>query len=382
MEYSEKWKNRDYQYSILEQFFGECVRFWEKELNVDSDLSREAWVNALKEIPETNPYVVQGKDYPVDRDVLERFAISRYMDCYGNEWKMNIPMKYMNTSRIFHRNDFATSEQWDSFCEGIRYCLPNCVVGDSEQRHELLKITARNYCKIDFVELELASLSYNGYESNKNTLESILQTAIKSKFAARNGMEGRIAGSIAAKKAGFKSDIESKEETKIYCFLEGCSEEDMYKMIDTGIFNGVIMKYAEVGMLNEGVDSETRKRVLSNMHSMLDISNINSQEIYNRLCKDSLNNYYFTFGDSPDHAYCGGWITIQAQSIEQACERFRKDYPDNEPGLLSCAGVYTEQEFIETGMLEQGNRGNFEHKRIVCDAPNPEEARKQNGPTR
>jgi hypothetical protein len=72
------------QYEILENFFIECVRYWERELNTDSDLDKQPYINAIKDIPMRNPYVPCGE--PFDEDVLVEFIKHRKMDCYGNDW--------------------------------------------------------------------------------------------------------------------------------------------------------------------------------------------------------------------------------------------------------------------------------------------------------
>lgn len=74
---------------ILEQFFSECLRFWEKELGVSSDESREPFINAIKEIPRTNPYLVGSKEV-IDEQVRNNFIKYRLMDCFGTDWKRHI----------------------------------------------------------------------------------------------------------------------------------------------------------------------------------------------------------------------------------------------------------------------------------------------------
>lgn len=73
------------QYGILDQFFRECVRFWEHELKTDSDLDREPFVRAITEIPSTNPYRIGC--IPLDAETVKQFKKSRYMDCYGRDWE-------------------------------------------------------------------------------------------------------------------------------------------------------------------------------------------------------------------------------------------------------------------------------------------------------
>ena len=72
----------------LERFFNDCLRFWERELNVDSDLDREPYINAIKEIPHYNPYVLHGE--LIDEDVRRRFIRHRLMDCYGRDWESHL----------------------------------------------------------------------------------------------------------------------------------------------------------------------------------------------------------------------------------------------------------------------------------------------------
>lgn len=76
--------NRE-QYAILEKFFFECVRYWERSLNTDSDIDNRPYINALKDIPTTNPYVIQGE--PIDEETRKYFIKCRYMDTYGKDWK-------------------------------------------------------------------------------------------------------------------------------------------------------------------------------------------------------------------------------------------------------------------------------------------------------
>lgn len=72
-------------FDILDQFFRECVRFWEHELKTDSDLDRRPYENAIREIPSTNPYRIGC--IPLDTETVKEFTKSRYMDCYGRDWQ-------------------------------------------------------------------------------------------------------------------------------------------------------------------------------------------------------------------------------------------------------------------------------------------------------
>ena len=70
---------------ILEKFFGECLRYWERTLNADSDLDKRPFINAIADIPHHNPYRVSGE--LIDVAIREEFVKEKYMDCYGRDWQ-------------------------------------------------------------------------------------------------------------------------------------------------------------------------------------------------------------------------------------------------------------------------------------------------------
>lgn len=72
---------REEQLDILENFFNECVRFWERELNVSSKESKEPLLRALEEIPTVNPYVPNGEK--LDKEVVEEFHSSKFAIAHG-----------------------------------------------------------------------------------------------------------------------------------------------------------------------------------------------------------------------------------------------------------------------------------------------------------
>lgn len=79
--------------------------------------------------------------------------------------------------------------------------------------------------------------------------------------------------------------------------------------------------------------------------------------------------FFYTFGNtySKHRPHRGGWAEIDAPSLEQAHQVFRKYFPDRIPGVLHCAGFYTEEEFRHTEMPERGNFGTGCCKKIcVC----------------
>ncbi len=76
--------------------------------------------------------------------------------------------------------------------------------------------------------------------------------------------------------------------------------------------------------------------------------------------------FYFTYGtDAAAHPFVGGWTEIEAPSITFACAAFRAKHPDKTPGVLNCAFVYPEEDFVKTAMnSERGNFGRRCHERI------------------
>lgn len=74
-------------------------------------------------------------------------------------------------------------------------------------------------------------------------------------------------------------------------------------------------------------------------------------------------NFYFTYG-TEGQPFVGGWTMVEAESMDDACEKFREEHPDSVDGLLNCAGVYAEHYFLTTAMAEKGNYGEFCHEVI------------------
>ena len=76
--------------------------------------------------------------------------------------------------------------------------------------------------------------------------------------------------------------------------------------------------------------------------------------------------YYFTFG-SCDQLFEGGWVRIQADTLEDAQQKFIAYYGDkawNNKGILNYAFDYPRDRFIFTRMFREGNFGKFEHEFI------------------
>lgn len=73
---------------ILEDHFVSCLRYWERTLNVDSDLSNKVYLHAIKEIPHRNPFSPCGDVIP--EDIRNAFVKEKLMNCYGREWEKHL----------------------------------------------------------------------------------------------------------------------------------------------------------------------------------------------------------------------------------------------------------------------------------------------------
>ncbi len=67
-------------------------------------------------------------------------------------------------------------------------------------------------------------------------------------------------------------------------------------------------------------------------------------------------NFYFTYGNA-GHPFYGGWTVVDAPNDLAAVAAFRAFHPDKHIGLLNCACVYDEPNFMATKMAMVGNLG-------------------------
>lgn len=66
--------------------------------------------------------------------------------------------------------------------------------------------------------------------------------------------------------------------------------------------------------------------------------------------------FYFTYAQT-EHPFPGGWTTVEAPDLDMACKVFRLFHPDKPKGLIHCAGIYPEEQFVYSNMYRQGNFG-------------------------
>lgn len=63
---------------------------------------------------------------------------------------------------------------------------------------------------------------------------------------------------------------------------------------------------------------------------------------------------FYVFGTDKIFPYYGGWIEIEASTMNEAHVLFRKFFPDRIPGVLRCADYYSEEHFARTDMPTTG----------------------------
>lgn len=87
-------------------------------------------------------------------------------------------------------------------------------------------------------------------------------------------------------------------------------------------------------------------------HISTEFNDINGNRIHLNAINifDQLSKYYFSFGTAEYFPYQGGHVIVKARSRYEATEKFRKKYPDYQPGFLNCSFVYDEVEWDETTM--------------------------------
>ena len=82
--------------------------------------------------------------------------------------------------------------------------------------------------------------------------------------------------------------------------------------------------------------------------------------------------FYFTFGSSPTFPFENGWIIINADCKNDACKYFMNLYPNpRNPDIINCAFIYSEDEFKDTIMYENGNLGAGCHKEYTVKSTIP-----------
>jgi len=64
--------------------------------------------------------------------------------------------------------------------------------------------------------------------------------------------------------------------------------------------------------------------------------------------------FYFTYGNDERMPFIGGWTSVEAPDFDAAVGAFRAYHPDRTPGLVNCAGIYPEAEFINSKMGKTG----------------------------
>lgn len=62
---------------------------------------------------------------------------------------------------------------------------------------------------------------------------------------------------------------------------------------------------------------------------------------------DFLNNYYFTFGTNEQYPYRDGYLIVKAENANDVVQKYRSRYPDIDDGIINCAFIYSEDQWME-----------------------------------
>lgn len=83
---------RDSAFAELCRFWNSNVQFWEKELKVDSDSSRQPMIESLTEFCNLNlefspNYPFCKEEYRLNPEDVKDFIMYRKMDIWGKDWE-------------------------------------------------------------------------------------------------------------------------------------------------------------------------------------------------------------------------------------------------------------------------------------------------------
>ena len=71
-------------------------------------------------------------------------------------------------------------------------------------------------------------------------------------------------------KNGIMPSEEAASYIKVFEFLGTCSEDEIYKLMDSGVFNGIFRSYVEEAMYNVHIDTDKAEEVLDELKWLLD----------------------------------------------------------------------------------------------------------------
>ena len=79
---------KDETMKVLESHFNNCLRYWEKELKINSDIDKAPYIEAIREIATTDPRSPYGEK--LNEEWVAEFRKYRLMDCYGKDWEKHL----------------------------------------------------------------------------------------------------------------------------------------------------------------------------------------------------------------------------------------------------------------------------------------------------
>lgn len=78
--------------------------------------------------------------------------------------------------------------------------------------------------------------------------------------------------------------------------------------------------------------------------------------------RDKMSKFYFTYGTDKRYPFQGGWTEVEAGDADEACRIFRSFHPDRTKGIVNCAFIYSEEQFLQTEMYRSGNFDRYCHE--------------------
>lgn len=77
-------------------------------------------------------------------------------------------------------------------------------------------------------------------------------------------------------------------------------------------------------------------------------------------------NFIFTYGsNSKNQPYKGGWTRVTADDAGDAVRAFTAFHPNTKDGLVSCAFIYAEEDFLKTDMAKDHDSFGHNTREII-----------------
>lgn len=70
----------------------------------------------------------------------------------------------------------------------------------------------------------------------------------------------------------------AEKKIRIYDFLDGCDDEDLFNLVDSGAFNNIIKSYVKAAIFNSGIKKDEKAKILQQINLLFE--DCQSKEIY------------------------------------------------------------------------------------------------------